>query len=365
MVCAGVLIVSRNTMKKILLCERSMKGHRRVYLKWLSEIAGVDCFVFAPDNVGLDDDHFIKYEPAEGNALSEYLKWAANIKKIVADKGINVVHITDGDSIMKFFGLGFGSFGAAKRVITYHHFFSGAARRLSYLAMNRGRSVSVGHTETVCDQLRAVGVEDVRLCRYPSFTFESVAGRNSTESRRYFGLPENIPVIGIIGGGNYKNIIPFLETMQNCREPFHIHICVKNNEDFALEVENAVARYADRVTIRKGYLSDDEYELFLAASDIVYCLYDHSFDGASGPLTDGVCAQKLILSCAHGSLGQIVSENHLGFTAECTDANEMLEQTTKALRFGSSFEYDEVAGAYRRSLMPDFFQENYRKLYEE
>ena len=110
-------------------------------------------------------------------------------------------------------------------------------------------------------------------------------------------------------------------------------------------------------------LSENEYEQAIAASDIIYSLYGHEFDRASGPLTDGVCAKKMILSCKHGSLGEIVSENLLGLTAECDDREEVIKQTELALCRAKNFRYGEAANRYRIQIQPEYFMSTYRNVY--
>lgn len=352
-------------MKKVLLCERTMSGHRRGYLEGLTSIPGVEFFCFAPENIGLDQAHFYECtEPQRRRSAAGYLRWVAQIRRIAKQNRIDVVHIADGDSIMRYFGLGLH--GIENVVITYHHFFPGLARKISYCTMNLGRKrVSVAHTQTMQQALEKAGIRDVRLCEYPAFSFDRLEGLDGQECRARFGLPKDVPVIGIIGGmTSYKNIPEYLKILRDCKEDFHILICGMPGEISEESIREAIAPYADRVTALFRRLTDEEYEAAILASDIIYCLYNHDFDGASGPLTDGVCAQKMILSCAHGSLGNIVTQNHLGLTAECTDEEQVLEQTERAMRGMAAFCYDKTAENYRASLMPENFRAKYRAVYE-
>ena len=171
-------------------------------------------------------------------------------------------------------------------------------------------------------------------------------------------------MIGIIGGMcRYKNIIPFLNVMKDCKEPFQLLICGSASDISEEELRNATASYSEKVTLIIRRLTDDEYKDAIVASDIIFCIYGYEFDGASGPLTDGVCAQKLILACDHGSLGQIVRKNNLGHTAECYDDNQIYYQTELILKKGNGFVYDEVASKYRESLKPFTFLSAYRDIY--
>ena len=154
---------------KILLTDRTMNGHRKTYMEWLSRIPGAEFYVFAPENVGVNAAHYTEYCPSgELKTVSSYMDWIRKIKRIVREQSVDVVHILDGDSVMRWFGAGFGSIGAPRIVITYHHFFGGRARKLSYRLMCRGKSrVCVAHTESVEQALQACGVKNTACCEYP------------------------------------------------------------------------------------------------------------------------------------------------------------------------------------------------------
>lgn len=345
---------------RVLLSERCFDGHRKTYMKWLSAIEHIEFFVLAPENFGVNDDRFFRYEPqADLKNYKAYQSWIAQIREIVKENQIDVVHILDGDSIMRFFGLGFSKLGTKKIVITYHHFFPGLLRSISYRAMCFGNNrVSVAHTHSVQKALQRIHIPSVVQCEYPSFAFQSIEKRDPLICKKHFGLKLSSPTIGIVGGmSKYKNILPFLNTLQKSEADFQLLICGKPGGVSEEEIYSAVKPYSHKVKLRLQKLSDEEYEEAIAASDIIYCLYNHDFDGASGPLTDGVCAGKMILACKHGSLGAITTQNLLGVTAECDDPHEMLSQTEFALSIADHFTYSEKALRYREHLKPENFQD--------
>lgn len=351
---------------KVLLSERNFKGHRRTYMECISEIPGIEFYILAPEKMGAENDHYIRCSPMEDvKSFREYRSWVNQMKDIVAQKGIDIVHILDGDSIMRWFGWGLTFPKAKQTVITYHHFFSGYMRLISYRRMCKDENkICVAHTVSVEQSLKNYGIKNVVRCEYPAFSFNSISSKESVVCKMKYGLPINTPTIGIVGGmSTYKNIIPFLETMRDCKRDFHILICGKESGITENQIKNAIKPYADKVTLILRQLSDEEYMDAIVASDIIFCIYGHEFDGASGPLTDGVCAKKMILSCKHGSLGEIVSQNLLGITAECSDRLEMLEQTELALARVRDFRYGEMAKKYRKGLNPHVFQNIYRNIY--
>lgn len=151
--------------------------------------------------------------------------------------------------------------------------------------------------------------------------------------------------------------------MYRSKTDFRLLICGKLQDITEKELLGAIEGYKDKVVLLLRKLTDEEYNEAIAASDIIYNIYGTEFDGASGPLTDGVCAGKMILASSHGSLGQIVRENHLGITCNCTDDEEVLKATVRAIDSVKSFSYDETANSYRNNLKPERFQFDYKKIY--
>lgn len=351
---------------KVLLCERSFSGHRKKYMECLYLTDGIEFFCFAPSNSGVPEDHFFLYD-REARSYADYFWWINRISCIVRENNIDVIHFLDGDSMMRFMGLFFSKLRGVKTVTTYHHFYSGTARKISYRRISgRAGSIPVVHTDNLKKQFESIGLSNTRVCDYPVFDFGEIAGRDAAADRKSWGLSADIPTIGIIGGiSSYKNISFFLETLNDCAEPFQLLVCGRPAGISAEEIESLVSAYEEKCVLKLSILTEEEYISAISASDIIYCIYERVFDGASGPLTDGVCAGKMILSCAHGSLGDIVSRHHLGLTAECDNRQEVLAQTELALRSVGRFSYDKTAQEYRESLRPSRFQQTYRKIYEE
>lgn len=347
---------------KVLLSERCLDGHRRTYMEGLLGISGIEFFIISPENVGVDTNHFFALKNA-----NDYFEWTKLMRKVIKDHNIDVLHILDGDSIMKWFGYGFRKL-KVKTIITYHHFFPGIIRRISYFCMcDGGKNIAIAHTNSVKRALVKDGIKNVRQVNYPAFNYNNFFNHNIEMCKNKYHVPLNVPTIGIVGGlSKYKNIIPFLEMMQGMDEEFHLLICGKENDISEAEIKKAIKPYNNKVSTYIKQLSDNEYEEAIVASDIIFCVYGKEFDGASGPMTDGICAQKYILACSHGSLGEIVSKNDFGITAPYDDMNLLLNNTKIALSsIKNNFEYDDIAKKYRNKLRPIEFQKKYKQIYFE
>lgn len=348
---------------KILLCEAAADGHRRIYMENLAALP-FEVFCIGPENVGVPADHYIPWDAEDKlREPKNYKKWCALIAKCVKEHGIDLVHLLDGDTVMRHMGRRL-AFGKARLVITYHHFFGGLLRRISYRLMTR-RATAVAHTESIVKNLKAAGVRRVKCIPYPSFEFEKTASADPKTCRAFFGIPDDTPVIGIVGALTaYKNILPFLSAMQGCTANFRILICGAESSVSAEQIEEAISPYRARVHTLLRRLTDEEYRAGIVASDIIFSLYGPEFDGASGPLIDGVCAKKMILASSHGSLGELARGSHLGYTADATSPADMQAAAERAIADCRSFSYDGAANTYRESLDPRLFAKAYQSLYE-
>lgn len=355
-------------MTKVLLCDWSLDGHRKAYMKELAKIETVEIFCCAPENIGVKEDHFFACEHVvRVKDFKLYRIWINEIAKIVDSYSIDIVHFLDGDSIRRFFGSYFTRIHA-RLFITYHHYFSGIACALAYKLMLRtNTTICITHTENMKVDFvydHCVSQDRVKIIRYPSFDYSDISSLERDQCRKYFGITDNAPVIGIIGGiCSYKNILRFLATMQKCNAPYRLLICGRCSDISEKQVYDLILPYKEKVSLILRLLSKKEYQMAIKACDIIYSIYNSDFDGASGPLTDAISIGKLVISTQKGSLGQIVEENHLGYTCNPDDNYSILECANKALLEIKSFSYDQVAMNYQKSLSIERFQQSYSHLY--
>ena len=350
---------------RVLLCERNFAGHRKAYMNCLSEIKSIVFYYYAPTNINFPTERFYKYNIKNNKSLMSYLVWIRSIRKIVKDNNIDVVHILDGDSILRFFGLGLNSLGSKKQIITYHHFFNTPTKRIAYSFISRSDLVKcVVHTEEIKRKMNMINISNVFVCNYPSFDYYSISNLNPIECKDEYGVNINIPTIGIIGGMNsYKNILDFLNILEECEENFQLLICGKPSDITEAEINKAIKPYKNKVFKKIKVLTDSEYQKAIVASDIIYSMYSIEFDGASGPMIDGVCARKIILASDHGSLGFVVKEKCLGYVADVRNKQSVLENTKFAIIHAFNYQYNTTAEKYREEIRPEVFQETYEKIY--
>lgn len=349
---------------KVLFCERASSGHRKIYLKYLSQIENIESYIYAPECEEEEKNIFYKYE-YKNNSIVDYMRWIDEISSISKEHQIDIVHFLDGDSIMRYFGWKFKHIPVKKIIITYHHLWRGFIKKLGYKKMCKvNKCIPVVHTQNFSDSLSKTLNKEVMKCEYPAFDIEEFLTLDSQRCKEKIGINKKIPVIGIIGGiSSYKNIPIFLRVLNECKENFQLIIFGKLDDITQDEILKEIKNYKEKVFLKLQKLTDSEYREAITASDIIYCIYSKQFDGASGPMMDGVLQQKLILASDHGSLGSIVNENDLGLTVDCNDTSAILKSVEKALSLYEKFSYNEKAEKFRLSLNPHEFQKKYYNIY--
>ena len=119
--------------------------------------------------------------------------------------------------------------------------------------------------------------------------------------------------------------------------------------------------YSENIRCLLKFLSDEEFQYALNATDIITIPYRKVFNGASGPLGEGVYLEKCIIGPCHGNLGDTIEKNHLGYTFLSEDVNSLAETLNKALK--TEFKPDEKYKEYKNSLDVESFLKSYAELY--
>lgn len=209
-------------------------------------------------------------------------------------------------------------------------------------------------------QLNKLGVYNVTHIEYPQFNKFFII----KNAKKFLKLPINTQVIACIGGTRSdKGLDILLEALDEVTQPFHLLIAGKESDFTKTFIQDRIKNYKTKVTYVLKYLTDDELNLYISAADIICLPYRKIFNGASGPLTEGAWFRKTIIGPNHGSLGEIIIENELGYTFE----SENIEDLTKVLNTAltKEFKWSEKAEQYRETLKTERFVEEYNNLYKK
>lgn len=183
-------------------------------------------------------------------------------------------------------------------------------------------SYGVVHTESLEKMLLEMGIKNVKHIEYPQF--QKIAVPSTEDARKQLRLKEDIPVLLALGATrDDKGLDILLDALNFVNHDFQLLIAGKE-ESFSEEfIDEHTKKYSTKVTKLLKFLDDYEFAECLSAADFVVLPYRKCFDGASGPLGEGVVLGKTIIGPNHGSLGDIIEKNHLGYIFEAENINSL------------------------------------------
>lgn len=345
--------------KKILFVDYRMDGHHFTYIKHLTDnISGAEAIL--PNEVeGLNCGiHVVKYEEENKRSFIKYLKWMKEIKKVVSDVKPDTIVFLYGDLFYRYFGFGLGFAKKTNSIIIIHSVRHGFLNKLSLRCIAAKMNTVVVHSKYLKTYAEEIGVNNVKHIEYPCFNRVTV---EKDEAKAYFGIPFGYKVIGCIGGTrNNKGLDILLEALKNVQVKVLL-LVAGVEQDFGEEfIKNALPEgVKSKIVLR--YLSDEEFALAILASDYIVLPYRKSFNGASGPMGEGVYRGKCIIGPDYGNLGATIKGYHLGYVFTAEDPKALCETLNTALT--REFVIDDVYKKYQKSLDVDDFVNSYKQIY--
>ncbi|MBW8381405.1 MAG: glycosyltransferase family 4 protein [Youngiibacter sp.] len=347
---------------KVLFINTSNDGHHLYYLKALSESRSYDSIAIVPDLsnlVGCKQIVINNPNPLT-RKLAEHMSLMNEYYKIAKQEKPDVVHFLVGDVYNRFFGFGIHKFRHFKTVITFHHFKRTTLRDLSLRIIMGFVNIAIVHTSSIKNGFNSIGIKNVRKVEYPSFS--SPMNLSVLECRKRLGVEQYANILLCIGNTRYeKGLDILLDSLKKVKTDFHLIIAGKEEAFTRDLIENKIESFSDKVTLKLDYLTDDDFSMFMGACDYVVLPYRMSFDGASGPLAEGVLLRKPIIGPSHGSLGEIIVHNHLGLTFEAENTDDLANKIEFALKNGIM--WDQISEKYRDSLNANSFINDHNDIY--
>lgn len=349
---------------RVLLIETAMSGHHLPYLRALMDCSN-DVAVVTPiidDAIKAADNKVYAIPFSESKTIWRYIKWLRQVKKIVDSTDPDVIHLVYGDSIYKFMGIGLRYMRRKhKCIVTCHQIRHSRLRDIGIKMLARSVNAVVVHTSELTKELQALGINNVFHVEYPHFGDECIQSCEYARGKLGIALDDD-PVLLALGGTRYdKGLDMLLESLKDVNIPFHLLIAGKPEfftEDY---INEHVSNYSKKVTCLLRLLSNEEFSLCLSAADVVVLPYRKSFNGASGPLSDGVWHKKMIIGPDHGSLGKLIADHHLGATFEAENIDSLRDCILKQLL--KKWEPDDIYRQYRDVMSTGYFQDSYRDIY--
>lgn len=349
---------------KVLYVDIETNGHHQTYLRALMNIPGKENILVIPEQLSEFKCKQYVFNKIDfyNKKFTAYLGWIKEVREIINKEKPDVIHFLYGDVFYKYFGIGLEGLRHQCKVInTVHALKKGKVGLLSLKRILRLSDYGVFHTEAIVTEVRNFGISNVVHIEYPQFSTGYEV--NADYAKRYFGIETKSPVLGCIGGTRYdKGLDILLYALKNVNSNFELLIAGAEDAIKLEEIKKISEPYTEKVHLMLKYLTDEELEMAFQASDIIVIPYRKTFNGASGPLGEGVGKMKMIVGCSHGSIGNIIKTNHLGLTFQSEEVKDLSRVLNEALNM--KFTYDESAITYMKSLSVDSFMNSYERLYE-
>ena len=346
---------------KILYIDTSLDGHHLGYLSALIRGKEENSVLIVPELVAdLGCKQYVfKNKETRSRNFNKFYHFINEIYKIAYAENPDIIHFLTGDIFYRFFGWGLFKFRKYKTIVTLHWIRTVFLEKLSTKLICRQITSVVVHSEYMKEYLQQQEILNVTNIESPNFNNIKV---DSKQVRNDLGLNDNVPVIACIGNTRFdKGLDILLEALKGVKEPFKLLIAGKEeafDEKFILKEASS---YKDKLILRLHYLTDRELAEVIAGSDIIALPYRKNFNGASGPLVEGVCFEKCIIGSNHGNLGKTIRDNHLGYVFETENTMSLRNTIEKAL--SSKFCADKIYETYRCRLNTATFKEKYESLY--
>ena len=336
---------------KILFVDIACDGHHIIYLKNLVEskiYQSIICLPVQCNEINAKQ-YIVKTNPSRD--LISYIRWIKEIASIADIEQIDIILIMHMDSLMRYFSLYLGNLKKFGIIVIYHHLWSGFLRKLSYLLISRKIDYAVVHTQPVEDKLMSYGIKNIKRLEYPGF--------GAADNNKAIHSPRRLLAFGATRYDKGLDIL--LEALNLVKENFILYIVGKDTYFDRKYISEHSAQYKDKIYLDLRVVSDKEKEEYFAQTDIVILPYRKIFDGASGPLGDGVIKEKVIIGPNHGSIRYLIEENHIGYTFSSESPESLAEVISKAIKM--DFTYDEKAINYKKYLLPERMRHEYEALF--
>lgn len=352
---------------RLLLVETQITGHHLTYLKGLlSALKDNDEYLIVLPETSLTTElpeDKICLIPFEKEGKRHYFQWLQQLTQIARQFQPDMIHLTYGDDLYRYMGAGLNSLKQiASLIITYHQIRRSTLRDFSIKRIAKRCHKVVVHTKQLSEDLQTIGIHNIEHIEYPQFA--NTESMDQQDALKELGISETQGKVLLALGGTRedKGLDILLEALRGVKEPFHLIIAGKEEQYSRDFIEKNIGLYRNQVSMFLEFLSEEKLQCCLNAADIMVLPYRKSFDGASGPLGEGVWLRKEIVGPSHGSLKQMIKENHLGKLFISEDPESLGSVLEKAL--SEEWKPDSRYEDYRTELDPVRFADHYRKLYQ-
>lgn len=324
---------------KIKLVDNAISGHHKIYQNSLNNID--KCYI---------DNQIIEFYSMKKNPIKAYFQRKRFIEKSV-EKESDIIHFLYIDSIYKCFMIHKNI--KHKNVIGTLHWVP--KNKINQILLRKFCSklkYVIVHSEYLKDKMIDIGIENSIVIEYPSFIKRSKIKSNNDKI-----------IISCLGGTRKDKGLDILMNSFKYIEDKAKKECLLNlvgkEQDIKYSiVENTAKKYNINLNIKNKFLTDKEYNEEILKSDVILLPYRKIFNGNSGPMTDGIYANKFIIGPNYGNLGFLINKYNLGDTFKVEDSIDLAKKISNLCSTSLIKEHE-----YSKKLSIDNFLESHKKLY--
>ncbi len=320
---------------KVLYIDISITGHHVPYLKALSNKENENIYII-PKHVDdlLGKIHIVPY--AKQDIVSFY-KWYFKILKIIKQENPDIIHFAFADVLIKTFGIGLGLIKKYKIVCSFHRMDNNTFKNFSRNIIANKVDIVTTHVLGSEELFTARNQKKCHFVPYPS-TLEAYYC-STKEARQKLNINTSYPVIAVVGiMSQYKNLDILFKALENVILPFYLIIAGKPSYYSETYLNDKVSKLKSikkdkfDATLILRYISDEEFVQCISASDIIAVNYSKSFEGTSGPMTEGIRLKKTIIGSSHSNIGHYIAKYNIGYSCDADDTDALAEIFEKALK---------------------------------
>lgn len=326
-------------MKKVLILNTSLAGHRKVYsqtiINILDEIDDIEEIIYVGEKIDIQTQiikqsyHLTYYDYYK----LKHISWLKKVLNIIKIENPDFIFVIDLDSLFLSLPIIMLFNKKIKMIGIVHHYpnntHKGKIKEFIYKFSLKKLSLLLCHGNYIKNKFEKIGLKNSRTIYYPSFHSQSNISKE--KARSILKIPSNKLMLLAFGSTRYdKGLDLLLKSCKKLKSARYI-LYIAGKEDYFKEkyIRKKLKNINGDFILELNYISDDKLDLLFRASDIVVLPYRKIFIGQSGPLIEGVKHNSLILSSNHGQIGYTTNQYNLGLTFE----SENVKDLTKKLNY--------------------------------
>lgn len=174
----------------------------------------------------------------------------------------------------------------------------------------------------------------------------------------------SVPFLLCFGGTRYeKGLDLMLEACKFIKTPFILIIVGEEGEITKEFINNKINDLSlkDKIFMNIKYIEDELLPYYFSVTDIVVLPYRKTFTGQSGPLTEGINYNKIVIAPNVNELGYIISKYNVGKLFNCEDVEDLARTIEYCIKNIDKLKNDFIIGQefYKKETSIAKFKSNY------